>query len=148
MTDVQYDPVTIDPESHELFRFVEKPLYGPHYCVVTLAESDPRGFVDTGNEPAYAGPRIQISVAGIERLAKFIGFQAPEIEALRTELDSATARILDLEAEVEKADADLAAVDRLVRRQDGSWSKQARPGRKKGDTRVASNLPNVNRDED
>lgn len=143
MTDVLEDlynreAVVADPESREAFRLVDRPPFNPGYCAVTLRSDDPEGFIDTGNDLRVAGPRIYVSIGGLRRMIRFAGIVDPEVAELRMALDEANARVLELEHDVDEADKNMQAVDRLVRT---GYSKQRKPGRKTGDKTVANNLP-------
>ena len=98
---------------------VERPGLAPGYCMATLAAEDPRGFIDTGNNPATVDPRVYISVSWIEQMGRELGMVDGDL------LDTAEQRIEDLEADLAEADK-LAEASHLV------ISKMPKP-KKKGD---------------
>lgn len=119
--------VTVDPNTHEGWRLVERPAYGPEFCSVSLQRDDPEGFIDTTNHLQVFDPRVYISVGAVRRMWAFLGLSNPETDRLTAQLAASEQRVVELEAELDEMDRNFQAIDRLQR---VGYKGQKKPGRK------------------
>lgn len=100
-------------------RFVERAVSRPSTCAVIPGRgaAEKEGFIDTGNELMGWDPHVYISFAGAREVARFIGWVDPEsVAGLQEEVQVANDRIAELEQELNDAELDLQAKDRLERK--------------------------------
>jgi hypothetical protein len=97
--------------------WVREPLAPPNVCAVIPgrgASSEPRGFYDTRNDLAGMDPHIYISYAGIEVLAKEIGWVPKDVlQEAHDELDRLREEIRRLEDENQQLGTVFDAIDTL-----------------------------------
>lgn len=102
---------------------VERCEMPPGHCIATMADTDPKGFVDTLLTPALVDPRVYLSVSWIEECARKLGMEyASESESAALE-----ARVEQLEAELADADKRLEAIDVM---ESAGFTARKKPGRK------------------
>lgn len=92
--------VTLNDKLH----IVERPELQPGYCMATMSDRDPKGFIDTMNTPSCFDPRVYISVSWVEEAARKLGMEYPKG-------DPAAKRVAELEEQLREADAQLRAID-------------------------------------
>lgn len=92
--------ITLNDKLH----IVERPEMQPGYCMASLADRDPKGFIDTMNTPSCFDPRVYISVSWVEEAARKLGMEYPKG-------DPAAKRVEELEEQLREADAQLRAIE-------------------------------------
>lgn len=108
---------------------VEKATLAPAMCAFTKSAEGP--FIDMGRDFDFDHVgRVYLRVSYARELGRFAGLVEPdEIDRLRSELDEANARVLQLEEELAAADGVIDAIDVIESR---DFRTRRRPGRPKG----------------
>jgi hypothetical protein len=83
---------------------VERPEMQPGYCMASMADRDPKGFIDTLLSHSCFDPRVYISVSWVEETARKLGMEYPEPS------DDAR-RVRELEEQLLEADRQLRAIE-------------------------------------
>jgi hypothetical protein len=102
---------------------VERCEMPPGHCIATMADQDPKGFVDTLLTPALVDPRVYLSVSWIEECARKLGMEY-EDDRKAAALE---ARVEELELELAEADKRIEAIDVM---ESAGFTARKRPGRK------------------
>jgi hypothetical protein len=99
---------------------VARPEMAPGFCLLSLKDEDPEGFVDFAISPAVVDPRVYASVGFLKECGRKLGqVDGSVVEGLER-------RIADLEAQLAEADRELNAVYVL---KNGRFNPASKPGR-------------------
>jgi hypothetical protein len=107
-------------------RRVERPVFSPQICAVTLRGQDDDWF-DTGTDLRGIDPRVYVSGAGCRLAAQAIGWHAPEVVEERDGRIAALERELsELQLQLREADKVIDAIDVFESR---GFTTRKKPGR-------------------
>lgn len=117
--------ITLNDKLH----IVERPEMQPGYCMATMSDRDPKGFIDTMNTPSCFDPRVYISVSWVEEAARKLGMEYPEPST------PAEKRVVELEEQLREADAQLRAIEVI---ESAGFTAKKKAAAKKKTTRKAT----------
>lgn len=103
---------------------IERPILPPGRCAVSLSDTDPQGFIDTGLTLTDFDPRVIVSVSWVKTTAKKLGLVEPEGDASNDELFRENARLRDENAQLNR---ELEAIDVIESRGFTARKKAGRP---------------------